>query len=177
MIFYFILAVVTICYLLFKRIVRSPFGVSLRGIRDNPQKMAAMGFGVSRQKFVAIIISAFFCSIAGILWCILFNVIAPENVSNTWAIMLVFIVMLGGANRLEGSFLGSLIYIFAEDWLSGLTQRYRMIIGVCFILLVIFCQNGILGANYGKMYLAVKKKATEMWTKMLQAFSIKGKTT
>lgn len=156
LIFYFVLVVVVICYLLFKRIVRSPFGLSLRGVRDNAQKMAAMGFNVSRQRFVSIVLSAFFCAIAGVLWCILFNVIAPENVSTTWAIMLIFIAMLGGTNRLEGAFLGSVIYIFAEDWLSGLTQRYRMIVGVCFILLVIFFQNGILGVNYKKAYQNIK---------------------
>lgn len=152
LLFYLLLVIALIAYLLFKRLVRSPFGISLRGVRDNDKKMAALGFNVNRQKFVAIVISAFFCSIAGILWCILFNVIAPENVSNNWAIILIFISVLGCTTKLEGAFLGGIIYFFAEDWLSVTTNRYRMIVGASFILLVLFCQNGLLGINYKQAF-------------------------
>ena len=168
LLFYLLLAVVVIAYLLFKRLVRSPFGLSLRGVRDNDRKLAALGFNVNRQKFVAIVISAFFCSIAGILWCILFNVIAPENVSSNWAIILMFISVLGCTTKLEGAFLGGIIYFFAEDWLSTTTNRYRMIVGACFILLVLFCQNGLLGVNYKQAFGKIKEDIVSLRRKIFK---------
>lgn len=168
LLFYLLLVIVVIAYLLFKRLVRSPFGISLRGVRDNDRKMAALGFNVNRQKFVAIVISAFFCSIAGILWCILFNVIAPENVSNNWAIILMFISVLGCTTKLEGAFLGGIIYFFAEDWLSVTTNRYRMIVGACFILLVLFCQNGLLGINYKQAFRRIKEDLITLRRKLFK---------
>ena len=168
LLFYLLLVVALIAYLLFKRLVRSPFGISLRGIRDNDRKMAALGFHVSRQKFVAIVISAVFCSVAGVLWCVLFNVIAPENVSNNWAITLMFISVLGCTTKLEGAFLGGIIYFFAEDWLSNVTSRYRMIVGACFILLVLFCQNGLLGANYKQAFAKIRADLASVRNKLFR---------
>ena len=166
--FYVLLVIAAIIYLLFKRIVRSPFGISLRGVRDNDRKMAALGFHASRQKFVAIMISAFFCSIAGILWCMLFNVIAPENVSSNWAMTLMFISMLGCSTKLEGVFLGSVIYFFAEDWLSTVTNRYRIIVGACFIILVIFMPKGLLGADYKGAFRKIKEDCASLHRRIVK---------
>lgn len=147
-IFFLTLIVVALCYFMLKRIVSSPFGIALKGVRDNPRKISAMGFNVKLHRFQAIILSAFFSSIAGLLWVVIYRVIAPENISMNWAIMIVLIAMLGCAKKLEGAFLGAIIYVFAEDRLTSITQRHRLFIGIFFVLLVLFLPNGLMGTKF-----------------------------
>lgn len=146
-VFYFILVIVTLCYLFMKRLIASPYGIALQGVRDNQKKMAALGYSVKLQRYVAIVLTALLSGVAGFLSVIFYRGIAPESVALSMGTVLIFISIIGCALRLEGAFAGALAYVLIEDITSQYTERYKMLIGVLFILTVLFMNKGILGID------------------------------
>ena len=146
-----------LAYLSIKRISESPFGIALKGTRDNPQKMSAMGFNVSLIRTKAIIVAAFFSSVCGVISIILYRVIAPENIGTPAAIIIMFMGMIGCIKKIEGAFLGSLIFVFLQDTIGTISDRYNTIVGIFFLIIVIFFPQGFLGTDYKKVWQNIKK--------------------
>lgn len=135
------------CYLFLQRLVNSPFGYVLQGIRDNPKRMAALGFDVQMHRYLAIVISGAIAGIAGILTVYYTGVISPTRANLPQSVMVIMAALVGGINSLEGGILGGVIIAFLISITSQLTSRYWMIIGALFILIVIFMPNGLVGDN------------------------------
>jgi branched-chain amino acid transport system permease protein len=145
---YFLSLIVTvICYLVLLRIVNSPFGLVLQGIRDNTKRMAALGFNTDLYRFLAIIISGFFAGVGGILGIYSTGAISPTTGDLSAAIMVLMAALIGGVYRLEGGIIGAVITVLLINFTKQYTNRYWIIIGVVFILVMIFLPNGLLGIN------------------------------
>jgi branched-chain amino acid transport system permease protein len=143
--YYFTLVPVFLCYLGLKRLVASPFGLALQGTRDSDKRMAALGFNVPLHRFLAIVVSGAVAGLAGILSTYFYGMIGPTTVSIGAAVMILFIALLGGIGRFEGAIVGAVVYVLLEDFASMYTMRYHTLIGLFFIIIVLFFPSGITG--------------------------------
>ena len=133
-------------------IARAPFGLALQGIRDNPRRMAALGFNVYAHRVAAYVFAALVAGLGGVLLVWSNGEIAPGTVSVSAAIDILIIAVVGGIASPIGPFIGALIYAvlktFALDVLVSLGldgNRFRMLIGLGFLAIVFFSPDGVIG--------------------------------
>ena len=139
-------------YALVLYVSRAPFGLALQGIRDNPRRMAALGFNVTAHRIAAYAFAALIAGVAGILLTWHSSQISPGTAGVQPVIDILIIAVIGGLSRPIGAFIGALIYVilrtFALDALVavGLAgERFQLLIGMGFLLIVFFSPDGILG--------------------------------
>ncbi len=150
--YYLTLFWATVAYLAVWYVGRSPFGLALQGIRDNPRRMSALGFNITAHRIAAYTFAAFFAAIAGILLTWQNNQISPGTAGVGPVIDILIIAVVGGLKRPIGPFIGALVYVllrtFALDVLVAVGldgQRFQLLIGIGFILIVFFSPDGLLG--------------------------------
>lgn len=126
-------------------IMKSPFGIALNGIRENPRRMASLGYSVYWIRVVAFIIAAVYAGIGGILGAYNTGIITPTAIQVSRTIWILIMVILGGTSYFWGPILGTFIAVWLDVLISQITERYNLVIGVIFLLIVLFSPNGILG--------------------------------
>lgn len=150
--FYYIIAVVfPICYFLIKRLVKSPYGLAIQGMRDNARKMDAIGFHTRALRVVLFTISGFFTAISGIMLTSFYSSMGPDYVSSKQSMLCLFMAVLGGIGYIEGALVGSAVYILLENFISEYTIYYSAVLGVIFTIAIFILPNGILGAPIWKI--------------------------
>jgi branched-chain amino acid transport system permease protein len=147
---YLLVLVVAACLLLY-RIVRSPFGHVLRGIHDNERRMEAIGYPVNRYKLLAFVIGGTVAGVAGSLYAQLVGSISPDAFLWTTSGEALLMVIIGGTGTLGGSMLGAAAFILLQSMVSSYTERWMLILGLTFVLLVLFAPGGILGVLRGRV--------------------------
>lgn len=143
--YYATLAVVLLMTFLIWRFVRSPFGLTLRGIRDSESRMRSLGYGTSAHMFVAFTVTGFFAGVAGALYALFNNFVSPSTVQLSQSVEGLLMAIIGGIGTLFGSFIGAAAIIMLENFVSAYTARWQMVLGVMFIVTMIFAPQGILG--------------------------------
>ena len=140
------LAVLFACFALARRVVASPFGLSLRAIREGGKRMPALGASV-RQRLVAIFtFSACLAGIAGALLAQTTQFVGIDVLGFTRSAELLIIVVLGGTGRLYGAVLGAPIFMLAQNYLSGMNPVYwQFWLGLFLVVVVLFARGGVLG--------------------------------
>lgn len=140
------LAVLFLCFLVSRRIIHSPFGLALRGIRENALRMPAIGAPGRAHLRKIYTISAVIAGVAGAVLAQTTETVSLEVLSFGRSADVLVILILGGAGRLYGGILGAIIYMVARDQFSGITPAYWYFwIGLLLVLVVTFLPNGILG--------------------------------
>jgi branched-chain amino acid transport system permease protein len=141
-------------YLLLRYVVRTPFGIALQGIRDDPQRMRSLGYNVPLHRTLAFALGAFVASFAGIL-SVWFNTqISPGSIDIGQTIAVLIIAVIGGLSRLEGAWIGAFAYMLIDYysrqdaptfglWLNP--GRSDTIIGLVFLLIVLLSPDGLVG--------------------------------
>src|SRR2546429_1985584 len=109
--YYVVLAVAALCYLAVEYLSRAPFGLALQGVRDNPRRMAALGFNVNAHRVAAYAFASFVASLAGILQVWNYRQISPGSVGVEGCIDILIIAIVGGSTRPVGPFIGALIFV------------------------------------------------------------------
>jgi branched-chain amino acid transport system permease protein len=150
------LAVLFACFLVARRIIHSPFGLALRGIRENATRMPAIGAPSRAHLRKAYTLSAVMAGIAGALLTHTTSTVSLETLSFGRSADVLVILILGGAGRLYGGIVGAIIYMVARDQFSGINPQYWYFwIGLLLVLVVMFLPNGILGGA-GALYKKLK---------------------
>jgi branched-chain amino acid transport system permease protein len=127
------------------RFVRSPFGLTLRGIRDSESRMRSLGYNVPLHLFIGFTVSGFFAGIAGALYAFFNNFVSPSTVALAQSVEGVLMMIAGGVGTLFGAFVGAAAIITLENVVSSYTERWQTVLGVTFILIMIFAPEGIVG--------------------------------
>ena len=146
------LAVLFLMFLLARRLIHSPFGLALRGIRENAVRMPAIGAPSRAHIRKIYTISAAIAGVAGALLAQTTSTVSLEALSFQRSADVLVILILGGAGRLYGGILGAIIYLVARDQFSGINPQYWYFwIGLLLVAVVMFLPNGVLGglARFG----------------------------
>ena len=143
--YYVVLGCLAATFVTCRSLVGSRFGRVLRGARQNPTRMATLGFNVERFQLVAYVISGAFAGLSGFLLANSTEFVSPAYMSWQRSGELIVMVILGGLGTLYGAMIGTAIFLFAEEWLSGITENWKVIFGPFLVLLVVFARGGIIG--------------------------------
>lgn len=143
--FLFVLLVFVLAAALMLVIMRSPFGYALRGIRESAERMDALGYHVWRYKLLAFVVAGAFGGLAGVLFVFNKNYVSPEALSVVVSAEVMLMVILGGAGTLFGPIIGAFVIVFLSYWVSGFTERWNLVLGIIYVLVVVFAPNGITG--------------------------------
>ena len=143
--YYLVFAILLGVFLLARRIVASRFGRVLRGSRENPVRMAAVGFPILRYQLSAYVISGAITSLAGVLLANQIQFVAPAFMSWQRSGELIIMVVLGGMGTLIGPIAGASVFILLEEWLAQFSQHWKLGLGLILILFVLFGRGGLAG--------------------------------
>jgi branched-chain amino acid transport system permease protein len=125
---------------------RSPFGLTLRGVRDSESRMSSLGYSVARIKLAAVMLSGALAGIAGVLAVWHSQFMSPAAATFGRSALAVVMVILGGTGTLLGPLVGAAVVVGTEHWLSSYVARWPTLLGVIFILVVLFAPRGVMGA-------------------------------
>jgi branched-chain amino acid transport system permease protein len=138
-------AVVAVLTFAMWRFVNSPFGLTLRGIKDSESRMASLGYNVPVHLTIAFTVSGFFAGVAGALYAIFNDFVSPSTVQLSQSVEGLLMAIVGGIGTLFGSFVGAFLIIALEQFVSSATERWLMVLGFTFILIMIFAPEGVVG--------------------------------
>ncbi len=147
---YWYYAFISILFLLslwaMKRIVESPLGKILQAIRENEVRAEAVGYNVPRFKLLAFVIAGAFSGLAGVLYAMLFGIVPLEAIGFVVSGNVVFATLIGGSGSLYGPIIGSFVFIWLSESVSTMWARWPLLLGVAFVIVVLFLRGGVVEA-------------------------------
>jgi branched-chain amino acid transport system permease protein len=128
-------------------VARSPFGIALQGIRDNPRRMASLGFRVTAHRVAAYALAGSLAAVGGVLMVWYNGLISPGSVGTSALINVLIVSVLGGLRHPVGAFVGALAFVLLQNFAIDLfdRERFNLVIGTVFLLVVLFSPDGLLG--------------------------------
>lgn len=143
--YYLTLVVVLICVGAYRVLIRSPFGLTLRGIKTSESRMASLGYRPNRHLYLAFVLSAFLASLAGVLYVYYNRFINPVAASFPISVEAALMAIVGGTGTIFGPFLGAGIVLALRNWVSSFVALHHAIMGIVFIVTILWAPNGIMG--------------------------------
>lgn len=127
------------------RVVRSPFGLTLRGIKDSPSRMQALGHGVTWHLLLGFVASGVFAGCAGALYALFNDFVSPTTVALPQSVEGLLMAIIGGVGTLYGAPVGAAVLILLEQAVSAWTERWMLVLGLTLIAVMIFAPEGLVG--------------------------------
>jgi branched-chain amino acid transport system permease protein len=146
--YWFTLVVTAVCLWLIARLVHSPFGASIRGTRDQPRRMSALGYNVWAIRWFTYVVASFFGAVAGLLYVYFHKYIHPSVMAVTVSAEALLCVIAGGASTLVGPVLGALLVVMLKNYVSAYVERWNMLLGLVFLFIVVFLPSGMVSARW-----------------------------
>jgi len=143
--YYFTLIITLLCFIVMYKIIKSPFGSALQGIRDNPVRSEMIGINVKRHQLLALVIAGFFAGIAGSLFVVVDNTVFPDMLFWTLSLEILIMCLLGGWFSFLGPILGAAIIIVLRTFISTFTSYWTLVLGILMMFVIFFLPNGVLG--------------------------------
>ena len=152
--YYAALAASVVTYLAFRALGRTNFGLALQGVRDDPVRMASLGYNVPYHRTLAFTLAGFVAGVSGLLNVWFNGQIDPASISIGPTLILLIIAVIGGISYFEGAWLGALVYVGAGSYLRelplvdqiGLTpERFNTLIGLIVLLIMVLSPEGLAG--------------------------------
>ena len=134
-------------YLFVVYLLRTPFGIALQGIRDNPRRMHALGFNVTAHRVAAYAVAGAIAAVGGVLFTWYNGLVTPGSVGTHWLINILIIAVLGGLRHPVGAFLGAIVFVLLQNFAIDVIdrERFNLVIGGVFLAIVLFSRDGLLG--------------------------------
>jgi branched-chain amino acid transport system permease protein len=162
--YYIALGTAIVVYLLIRVIVRTPFGISLQGVRDEPIRMGSLGYAVPLHRTIAFGFAAFIASLAGVLYAWWAGQVAPGDVDLPQTISLLIMAVIGGLVRIEGAWVGAFAFILMQNYITSNTHipllgfggtlfggSFNTVIGIIFLAIVVVSPDGLMGL-WGRIF-------------------------
>jgi branched-chain amino acid transport system permease protein len=143
--YYLTLIITAACFYIMHRIVDSPFGSVLQGIRDNPVRSAMVGVNVRRHQLLALVIASFFAGVAGSLFVAVDTSVFPDMLFWTLSMETVIMCLLGGWLTFMGPMLGAALIVALRTFVSTYTVYWALVLGILMVLVIFFLPEGVLG--------------------------------
>ncbi|MBN9438298.1 branched-chain amino acid ABC transporter permease [Bosea sp. (in: a-proteobacteria)] len=141
--YYLCLGVTAACLVLVMALSRSPLGLSMQGVRDQPRRMATLGYDVWAIRYAAYVLSALLAAIAGILYMLVFRFISPHALSLTVSSEAVLMVIAGGLGTTLGPLLGAGLVVLLKNVASAYTDRWPTLLGLIFLFIIVVVPEGL----------------------------------
>jgi branched-chain amino acid transport system permease protein len=152
--YYVTLVVSVLVFVALRGVSRTAFGLGLQGVRDEPARMRALGFDVTRHRALAFALAAFVAAVAGILSVWYNRRISPGSINLAQTIDVLIIAVIGGLYRLEGAWVGALVYALIDNYSRDFVPdvgnvlgpaRFNTVIGLVFLIIVLASPGGLMG--------------------------------
>ncbi len=143
--YYFVFACLLGTYLLCRALIASRFGRVFRGARENPMRMAAIGFDIVRYQRVAYVIAGMIGGLSGFLLTNATEFISPAYMSWQRSGELLIMVIFGGIGTLNGAIVGAAAFLLLEEWLAGFTEHWKVMFGPMLVLVAVYARGGLIG--------------------------------
>ncbi len=144
--YFIVFAVLALAYLFFKRILDSPTGAVMVAARDNPDRALMLGYNIFWFQLFALIVSSITAAVAGMFWAVHQPILTPTGGGLGWMVTVLLMVIMGGIGTLSGAIVGAgtyrLLEFYLDRWFGGTAN---MLLGIAFILIVLFLPYGIVG--------------------------------
>jgi len=141
--YFFTLFIFLVTYACMAAFVKSAFGASLRGTRDQPRRMAALGYHVWLVRFLAILFSGLFSGIAGLLFAYYHLYVSPHVLGLPSSAEVLLMVISGGSGTLLGPIVGAALVVIMKTVASAYIERWNLVLGAIFVTIVVFMPDGI----------------------------------
>jgi branched-chain amino acid transport system permease protein len=141
--YYVALLVLAASSMLMVLLVRSPFGLTLRGIRENERRMRSLGFNTWLHCYLSYVLSGAFASVAGVMWAYYNGFVSPTYLDLTASSELFLMVTLGGPATLVGPMLGAGAIVLLKNVMSAYTARWLLVLGIVYIVTIMWAPQGI----------------------------------
>ena len=141
--YFFALIITVVALMMISRLVHSPFGAALKGTRDQPRRMSALGHNVWLIRWLTFVYASFWGAVAGVMFVYYNKYIHPSSLALTSSAEALLGVIAGGAGTLAGPVVGAVVVMLLKNYVSAYVERWNMLLGFVFVFIVVFMPEGL----------------------------------